>query len=181
MKKSLFIMAISVLSMQANAGLFDNLDKALGVLNVITGVSNTNQNQNNTTTSTTNQSNGSPGYVTDAMDQIPNLAEYKIPNKETSEYRVEDLVVQMKQPAFNSPSIVAQGKFYNKTKQSIVLTITIPVYDKDGFSRPDYIIRVLADANQKVKIDKMDRRADTNLVFAVDKITYNFCKGITCI
>lgn len=171
-------MAISALSMQVNAGLFDNLDKALGVLNVITGVNNTAQNQNNTNTPSTSQSNGSPSYKTSVADQIPNLAEYKIPNKETSVYKVEDLVIQVKEPSSSNLSIIlAGGKFYNKTKQSILLTITIPVYDKDGFSLSDYIIRVRADANQKVKIYEARFGADPNSVFALDKISYNLCNS----
>lgn len=72
MKKSLFIMAISALSMQANAGFWDEVGKAVSILNTVTGGTTT------TTSSTSSTGSSSISEKRPPFAQLTPAQEQKI-------------------------------------------------------------------------------------------------------
>lgn len=71
MKKSLFIMAVSALSLQANAGFWDEVGKAVSILNTVTGGTATTTSSTSSTSSSSNTSEKRPAFaqLTPAQEQ----------------------------------------------------------------------------------------------------------------
>lgn len=71
MKKSLFIMAVSALSLQANAGFWDEVGKAVSILNTVTGGTTTTTSSTSSTSSSSNNRYQSAPFaqITPAQEQ----------------------------------------------------------------------------------------------------------------
>lgn len=71
MKKSLSIMAVSALSLQANAGFWDEVGKAVSILNTVTGGTTTTTSSTSSTSSSSNTSEKRPPFaqLTPAQEQ----------------------------------------------------------------------------------------------------------------
>lgn len=184
--KMLVISALSVLTLLSGCattstqslsdGFGKILNKTSTILNSVAGTG---------TTSTTTQRSDTYATPASNMDNLraltPLIQEYKIPNKETSQYKIEDLVIQIRQGAFE-PQAFISGKFYNKTNDEIIVSIKMPTYDKEGFQQWDLSISVRASAKQKSKIDTNLRLRSPDSRPDVKKIKYTVCGqiGVVC-
>lgn len=155
MKKLVLLVTVFIAG-SANAGLLDGLTKVLGttgnVLNTMSGKPNSSNGQSIQTPSTSKT----------------NLI--RIPDKETSEYKFENITVDFS-GLLGHPAAYVTGVFYNKTDKPFSrVTMTIPTYNGEGFDDMPINITPMASAHGKTKIQQVidlrfpDSRPDLNKI-----------------